>query len=240
LRFINADYLLREKINSVAKKRILIRKKETERAHSWNERATSFLAENRKNITYLSAGIIVLVVLTAGVIYYFKNYEKRALQTFTEATMLYNDEIQKGETRDNSKIIETFKNIIDSYPRSKVASFVYLFLAETYYKTGEFPKALDSYEAFMKDNRDDDLTTFALYGIGKVYESMGKLEDALKSFESVSERGGELSTLVLKDLGRLMEQQNRLEEAKGKYREFIELNPGSPFKTEIMYKISQL
>jgi hypothetical protein len=37
-----------------------------------------------------------------------------------------------------------------------------------------------------------------------------------------------------------MEKMNRTGEAKNKYQEFIDMNPDSPFRTEIIYKMSQL
>jgi len=153
---------------------------------------------------------------------------------------LYNNETLKEKAQDYGKALEAFEKIAILYPRSKVAPFANMYLSEIYYRTGEFSKALENYKVLIQDDPDEDLSTFAQYGMGKTYESMGKFDDALKYYEIVSKRNSSLSALILMDIGRLMEKMDRAKDAKSKYQEFIDMNPDSPFTTEIVYKISQL
>jgi predicted negative regulator of RcsB-dependent stress response len=212
----------------------------TDKPVPWNDRALSLLEENKQNLLYLAGGILVFFAIFAGVTLYFKNYEANALSIFAEANILYNNEKQKEKAQDYSKNLESFKKIATLYPRSKVAPFANMYLSEIYYNSGEFPKALESYNVLLQKELDEDLEAFAQYGMGKVYESMGKFDEALKYYEIISKKRSPLNPLILKDIGRLMEKLNRTEDAKSKYKEFVEMNPNSPFKTEIIYKISQL
>lgn len=224
----------------MAKKRILLNKQVSNQSVPWNERAISILEENKQNFLYLVGGIFVFFVLFAGITLYLKNYETDALRIFMEANALYNNETRKEKAQDYEKTLEAFEKITLSYRRSKVAPFANMYLSKIYYSTKEFPKALENYKGLIQDDLDESLMIFAQYGMGKTYESMGKFDDALKHYEVVSRRNSSLSSLILMDLGRLMEKMNRTEDAKSKYREFIDMNPDSPFKTEIIYKLSQL
>ena len=224
----------------MARKRIHLNKKVTDQSIPWNERALSLFEENKQNLLYLAGGILVFFAIFAGATLYFKNYEAKALSIFIEANILYNNQKQKEKTQDYSKNLETFKKITTLYPRSKVAPFANMYLSEIYYNSGEFSKALESYNVLLQKDLDEDLEAFAQYGIGKVYESMGKFDEALKYYEIISKKSSPLNPLILKDIGGLMEKLNRTEDAKSKYNEFVEMNPNSPFKSEIIYKISQL
>lgn len=224
----------------MAKKRILLNKQVTAQSVPWDERAISILEDNRQNLLYLVGGIVVFFVIFMGITFYFKNYETDALKIFVEANTLYNNELQKEKAQDYEKTLKAFEKITISYRRSKVAPFANMYLSEIYYSTGEFSKALESYKGFIQDDPDESLAIFAQYGMGKTYESMGKFDDALKRYEVVSKRNRSLSSLILMDIGRLMEKMNRTEDAKSKYQEFIDMNPDSPFRIEITYKISQL
>lgn len=224
----------------MAKKRILLNKQMTAQSAPWNERAISMLEDNRQNLLYLVGGIFVFFVIFIGITLYFKNYETDALRIFVKANALYNNESQKEKAQDYEKTMEAFEKITISYRRSKVAPFANMYLSEIYYSTGEFSKALESYKGLIQNDPDESLAIFAQYGMGKTYESMGKFDDALKRYEVVSKRNSSLSSLILMDIGRLMEKMNRTGEAKNKYQEFIDMNPDSPFRTEIIYKMSQL
>ena len=224
----------------MARKRVLLNKNVTNQSIPWNERALSLLEENRQNLLYLVGGVLVLFLIFAGITLYSKNYETGALRIFTEANALYNIERGSEEARDYKTTLEAFEKIEISYPRSKVAPFAHMYLGEIYYRTGEFSKALENYNMLIQDNPDESLTIFAQYGMGKTYESMGKNDDALKYYEIVSKRNSSLGTIILMDLGRLMEKMKRTEDAKRKYQEFIDMNPDSPFTTEIVYRMSQL
>ncbi len=224
----------------MARKRVLLNKQVSEQSVPWNERAISILEENRQNFLYLVGGIVVFFVIFAGITLYFKNYETDALRIFAKANALYNNESQKEKAQDYEKTLEAFEKITISYRRSKVAPFANMYLSEIYYSTGEFSKALENYKGLIQDDPDESLTIFAQYGMGKTYESMGKFDDALKHYEVASKRNSSLSSLILMDIGRLMEKMNKTEDAKSKYQEFIDMNPDSPFRTEIIYKMSQL
>ena len=224
----------------MAKKRVRLDKQVTNQSVPWEERAISILEENRRNILYLVGGIVVFFVLFVGITIYFKNYESDALKMFTKANALYNTETVKEKAQDYEKTLEAFEEIVISYPRSNVAPFASVYLSDIYYSTGDFAKALENYKKLIQGNLDESLTTFVQYGMGKTYESMGEFDDALKHYEVASKRNSSLSSLILMDIGRLMEKLDRAEDAKSKYQSFIDMNPDSPFRTEIIYQMSQL
>ncbi|MFQ5900206.1 MAG: tetratricopeptide repeat protein [Thermodesulfobacteriota bacterium] len=231
----------------MAKKRILLRKKKDIEA-SW---LTGFFAGstsgNRKSfLTFVISASVLIILFVSGYIYY-KSSEENTLKAFTKGMVLYNN-VKSAEgvsktTKDYEKTVTLFKEVVSSYPKSKVMPLAYLFLGDIYYQTGEYDDALNSYSHILKGDYDDnDIKTIALYSTGKTLESMGKLDEAIKQYEEIEQENadGFLKALVLMDLGRLYEKQNRPAESLDRLREFLTVSPDSILVDKVRYRISIL
>ena len=59
--------------------------------------------------------------------------------------------------------------------------------AETFYKKGNYPKAIEKYQEYLAENPQGNLAAIAEYYVAKSYVASGDTAQACESFEQVAE-----------------------------------------------------
>jgi len=95
-------------------------------------------------------------------------------------------------------------------------------LAEAYYKTKDYPKAIETYQKAMAAN-----PTEAAYhnNLGNVYADMGKSEDAAAEFKKAAEMDPARAASYYHNYGAIMYNQGKMDEAVGAFQKAVQVDP---------------
>ncbi len=160
-----------------------------------------YLTENRKKF-YIAGAVFIAILVSAGAWYlYDLDLEKSAQQLYTRAYYAATDEGATG----------IYKNVLEKYPRSRVAVLTNYRLAGLYYHQKDFDAAIRHYEAFLQKTSDkSDLKTIAYMGLGHCYEAKKDFKNALAAFEKAasSKTGDVFAGLNDQNIARVYEAMN--------------------------------
>ncbi len=160
-----------------------------------------YLTENRKKF-YIAGAVFIAILVSAGAWYlYDLDMEKSAQQLHTRAYYAAAGEGAAG----------VYKNVLEKYPRSRVAVLTHYRLAGLYYQQKDFDAAIRHYEAFLQKTSDkSDLKTIAYMGLGHCYEAKKDFKNALAAFEKAasSKTGDVFAGLNDQNIARVYEAMN--------------------------------
>ncbi len=153
-------------------------------------RFLNFYDENKKIISYVFTGIIIIVI---GVIIYLNNLSannERAAIELGKIFQYYDQEnYQLAINGDPNRNLQGLKMISEEYGNTRSGKLARFYLANAYFETGEIEKALQEFEGI---SFSDDLLQASVYaGIGACYESKGDYKKAAKYFEKAGTESAE-------------------------------------------------
>lgn len=144
-------------------------------------KVANFYYENKKNISYVIYGLIILVV---GIIIYLNNVSannEKAASEFGKIFQYYDQEnYQLAINGDPNRNLRGLKSIVEEYGGTKSGKFAKLYLANAYYEIDETDKALEEFEGL---SFSDEILQASVYaGIAACYERRQEYEMAAKYF----------------------------------------------------------
>lgn len=150
----------------------------------------NFYEENKKKISYVLTGIIIVVI---GVIIYVNNLSannERAAAELGKIFPYYDQEnYQLAINGDLNRNLPGLIKIVDEYGSTKSGKMARFYLANAYYEIGETDKALEEFDEL---SFSDDLLQASVYaGIGACYERKGDYIKAAKYFEKAASQSKE-------------------------------------------------
>jgi tetratricopeptide (TPR) repeat protein len=143
-----------------------------------------FVENNKKNLSIIVGGIIVVVALYLG---YTKMYiapmEIEAQSSMFMAEKYFEqDSLQKAINGDGLNY--GFIDIIDEYSGTKTANLAHYYLGISYLRTGDFEGAIDELKSFSSD--DIMVSSIALGAIGDAYLELGEVDDAISYYKKAA------------------------------------------------------
>ncbi len=147
--------------------------------------AKSFYAENQTIIFSVIGGLIFVI---AAVLFYTSKVEennKLASAELVKVYKSYNAGLyqQAIDGKPGTEEIGLLK-IVDEYSGSDQGELSRILLANSYFYTEQYDKALDAFDDYS--GNDDLLIAAALAGKASCYEATGKYEEAAKYFEKAA------------------------------------------------------
>ncbi len=203
-------------------------------------RSEQFIEENQKTLTYILAGILlVLLVIIGGNRYYLKPLNEEAAADMFYAERFF--EIDSFNLALNGYgTYPGFLNVIDDYGITKSAKIARYYAGICYHQLGQHGMAI---ELLNKFKTDDLLVGAAKYStMGDAYVELGELKKAEASYRTgIDKFENKFSTpIMLKKLGILYEEMGEPEQALGAYQT-IEYNyPDTPEGREIKKYIGRV
>jgi tetratricopeptide (TPR) repeat protein len=192
-----------------------------------------YLTENRKKF-YIAGAVFIAILVIAGAWYlYDLDMEKSAQQLYTRAYYATTGEGTTG----------IYKDVLEKYPRSRVAVLTNYRLAGLYYHQKDFDAAIRHYEAFLQKTPDKrDLKTIAYMGLGHCYEAKKDFKNALAAFEKAasSKTGDVFAGLNDQNIARVYETMNDRAKALEYYQKALTKNSDPLSQLLIKRKIATL
>ncbi|MFA6469635.1 MAG: tetratricopeptide repeat protein [Bacteroidota bacterium] len=147
------------------------------------ENAVSWYDTNKKLLTNIGIAIAVLV---AGGWFYINNNRtnnEKAANEFAKVFSYYdNGQYQIAINGIPEKNVRGLQAIVNDYGSTKYGNIAQFYLANSYFNTGEYDKALEAFEDASVDAQILEASRIA--GIAACYEIKANYEDAAKYFEN--------------------------------------------------------
>lgn len=195
------------------------------------ESTKDFISFFRKNASRI---ILVLIVLVIGAIVariYVSS--KRSAEETAKLKKIYADALY--ENGKFSEAIPGYQEIIQMHAGTKTAKIAHIFLANSYFFSGDNGNALDYYEKALKMlGKNPIWGSAAEMGIGSVYEQNGNFEEAIAHYDNVVTHypGSPCCIDAFFSKARCLEFLNRYEDAEKVYGVIEAKYPDTDFAEE--------
>lgn len=198
------------------------------------------LREKQKSLLTYSIGVLVVVLVVAGIFLYNYNARQKANEIEYEAYKYYYNEHTKiplsGQER-YQKALDLFKQAyaIRKSPR------VLLYVANSYYELGKYDEALAALSDFVKRySSEKDLLPLAYEKTAQIELKKGNREQALKTLDTLYKTPGTIyKDTALIESARILESEGKTGEAMTKYKEIADKFKDSPYYEEAKAKTAE-
>lgn len=203
-------------------------------------RSEQFIEDNQKILTYVLAGlIVVLLIIIGGNRYYLKPLNEEAASDMYYAERFF--EIDSFNLALNGfGTYPGFLNVIDDYGFTKSAKIAKYYAGVCYHQLGDQEAAI---EYLGKFKTDDLLVGAAKFStMGDAYVELGDLEKAASAYKNGIEkyRNNFSSPILLKKLGIVYEELGDLDQALESYRTLESNYPETPEGRDIKKYIGRV
>jgi tetratricopeptide (TPR) repeat protein len=203
-------------------------------------RSEQFIEENQKILTYVIAGIVlVLLIIIGGNRFYLKPLNEEAASDMFYAERFF--EIDSFDLALNGYgTYPGFLNIIDDYGLTKSAKIARYYAGICYHQLGDQESAIEYLDKFKTD---DLLVGAAKYStLGDAYVEMGEYEKGATAYRTGIDKfpNDFSSPIMLKKLGILYEEMGELDRALDSYRTIENSYPETPEGREILKYIGRV
>jgi predicted negative regulator of RcsB-dependent stress response len=163
-------------------------------------------------------GFFILLGIGWGLFYYKSKIDNKISEDMAQAVDLYHkDNLTEGANR--------YREIIESYGKNKKALEARLYLAHTYFEQRNFEEAARWYKEVLDYVPENSslLKGIALLDLGYTYEEWGKLNQAIKNYNLLSQMESTFFQMQsYLALGRCYEQQGDKKNAINYYKKYME------------------
>jgi tetratricopeptide (TPR) repeat protein len=203
----------------------------------------AFYEKHKDMFGYISVGILIILALGTLMRFNTQNKEKQASILFQKAVSEYQKATSPQEIPQNQQSEEAsapvqanpvgaFQEIIDNYPTTHTGKNAELMLAASYLNSGDYEKAISTYDQFLKNNTGSLLEPYAYLGISTADFNAGKLEESQQYLQKIIDKypNFELSDIVKFEMAKRFEAQQNWDKAREYYQQVIDLYPKSSWK----------
>lgn len=180
------------------------------------DRAWTWFQVNKKQILWVVGGILVV----AGVIAFIQ-WKKHATENAASAALstLEAQRVLPGGNRTESA--DAYLKVANEHAGTKAAARALLLAGGAYFVQGSYAEAQTQFQRFLAQYADSPLRGQAALGVAACLDALGKPEEAVAAYKSVTERHATEGVVPPAKfaLARLYESQNKLEEAVRLYEE---------------------
>lgn len=202
-------------------------------------RAWAFYEENRKLVYGLLVGLVVLVLLIIGYIYYRNQQQAEAERLLGRIVNVYEEgrfqEALEG-TGDRVGLLE----IADDYGSTQAGNLAAFYAADAYYQLGEYDGALEYFQRF--DKQQNIIGASAYAGEAAIYEDREEYEQAAERYRRAAlfHESQATSPRYLLSAARAYEKAGQHDEAIEMYEILQERYPDSEPGQEVARHIARV
>jgi len=217
----------------MAKKKRVSRKKllkEPDEFLTVSARALQFAAENRKQLSYVLVGLVVVVVAGALIGYFLNLSQRRAYRVFDEGLSHYVAQVS-GE---KSALVvgmatERFVETIENHSSTRAAELSLPVYGNMLYEAGSYDEAIERYrQALEAFPGEEGMEKLIWNGLGYAYEGKGEYRAAAEWFEKIADSESRfLKADAYFNLGRMYEAMGKGQEAREAYQRLVEAFPNA-------------
>jgi tetratricopeptide (TPR) repeat protein len=147
--------------------------------------ATSWYEQNKKTVSTVFTGLVVVIVAAIIIRNNIASSNEKATSEFAKVMRYYDDGNYEaainGVPQENVRGLQA---VVNDYGSSKSGTFAKFYLANAYFSTGKYDKAL---ELYLDVNLNEDLLQgSALAGAGACYEAKGNSASAAMYYEKAA------------------------------------------------------
>ena len=155
--------------------------KEPDKLQVLFSQAMDILMQYKKE-AMIAAGIVMLVLLIATCLYFYRqNEESSALTLYNKATEAYNRARVTGQ--DPLIIVNLFEEVVKKYSGTQAAAFSSYRLGNIYLSRSNVDGAIKAYQEYLNDqSKDNDFRVLVYNGLGYCYEAKKDWKSALGYF----------------------------------------------------------
>jgi TolA-binding protein len=215
-------------------------------------RSQKFIKKYKKQATITLFGLVVITLFAiwmtgakkkAGV----EADEKIGIEEYHINLIAYGrvgiDESLVSQIPDLSTIVENLHEIVNTYPGTKEVGLATYLLANSYYRIGDYERAKNYYEIYIKKYTKNDLFSIScMAGIAACLESQEQYDEAASMYESAGKKYADSfpAPFYLKDAGRCYAQVGNKVKAREMYNLIKERYPKSSVIQDIPFLVELL
>ena len=206
----------------------------------------SFLKENLRVVLIVGVITVILLVGVPAFRFYVGYIDRKAATLEFIAYSYYygSPSLKEMSVEDRlKKALEKYQEIIDKYPRSKVAPLAKYYMGNCYLELKETDKALDTYWGFVDSysKKGAKLLPLVYQRIGYANILKGDDNKAIEAFNKIlSLPEANNKDQALYELGSIYERSGDKTKALEHYEKITKEYPDSPFASEAQPKIKEL
>ncbi len=198
---------------------------------------SGFLKKYKRLFISTVSVIAAILVLSAGYVFLQNRQEKKAAPLVAAAYEFYKP--SNGTAGDYKKALYLFRDIQKKYSDTTSGAIAQYYVGNCLVSLGQTEEALKEYGAFAKQYTRNKLLLGLVYQrMGFAYQTLGKPDDARKSFEqSETLLGPGVATV---ELARLYEAAGNMPEAEKKYKVVMEKLAGTTWGMQASSKVQTI
>lgn len=198
--------------------------------------ASGFVQTHLKTIGLTILGLGVVAGLVAGYQYYTTNANEEASKVLFQA----NNAFQK---QSYAEAVKFYEQLQSDYSRTQSGKDGLILMANAYYKTGDYDKAIEAYkECVSRYPGNDFFGLAAREGIAESLESKGSHKEAAEKYEEIAERYAH-KTITPRNLlaaARAYQAAGDTDKAKKACQTILDKYADSPEKTQAENRLATL
>jgi tetratricopeptide (TPR) repeat protein len=188
------------------------------------------------------SGVILALLLGAGVRAYWQQREAAAAQGFAEAAAVYQTAATEATPESQGRAADRLKEFVKAYPRSAVSAQAWYMLGNAEYRRGANDAALAAFDEASRLGRGS-LAALSRVGTGYAAEAKGDLPKALEAYQGVLRERDPKDFLygeVLLAVARVQEQMKQPAQAIESYRKYLKGSPPAARAEEAKIRLALL
>ena len=190
--------------------------------------AQKWVSENSKIIIIAASAIVVII--TAAFLY--NNLKSKSEST---ASVELSKAITAFQENDIPKALPLLNNIVENYGSTRSGKLATFYLANSFFKNGDYANALKNFKKFSSVFTGDDLIkSSAMAGVAACYEQLGNYVSAAEQYEKTASKFSKsfMTPAYLIKAARCYNQAQNSEKAISILEKVIEQYPDSKEKDE--------
>jgi tetratricopeptide (TPR) repeat protein len=209
---------------------------------------SNLILANIKLIGISALVIVVVAVAIFGWMTYKKSLNEKALVLENEARELHNtvnSEATSDESETTAKslqdVLALYQQIIEEYPGTVSAERAWYFSGSLEYNMGNYDKAYEYFETYIKKYPKGQLRFRAEEDIGYIFEQQGEYQKAIEQFKSIEDKvPSSTKSELLLAIGRNYESLGQTDNAVEIYQNIIDSNTSVSSKNKARERLDIL
>ncbi len=196
------------------------------------------LKHRRKTVLKFTAGILVILVILAGVLIHSYTAQKKARTLEYEAYKTYYSNPQTPSSDRQVQYKTALGMFRKAYDTSKSPLSLF-YIAACYDDLGNYDEALKTLKDFTRRYSNAETYIPLVYQkMAAIYIKKGDTGEAKKTLDTLINLKGDIyKDFALLEYARLLEKEGKTDEADKKYQELVTRFPNSPFAAEARAKL---
>lgn len=198
------------------------------------QRISRWGRDHKRTVMWASAGLVLLLLLSAAVLLYRAHREERARTLYAEASEL----LRSGQ---KETAIARLEKLLHDYGSTGVATDALLEMGDLYFQKGSYDRAAACYEDLRNRlSPESSLYFHVLENLGASYEAGGDRDAALKVYQRLAQEGPPVYRRQAQlYLGRVYEAAGDRQQAMSHYESYLSQNPSAPFTEMLRVRLAR-